>query len=163
MKKLHTFAFYALVTPILTLGAGSALAGDSADGDMNTERQDVWNSDSDNAIDSQNMGKKSDMKHTGYLEYAPANGYQANNLIGTEVKTTNGDDEVGSVSDLIINDKGQVVAIVVGVGGFLGMGDRDVAIGWDEVTRSGGFDELELRIDVTREDLSSAPAFESEE
>lgn len=171
MKKLHSLAVYALVTPILTLGAGSALAERStADDDMNTERQDVWHSESEKAANNQqmrdksdmkqHMRDKSDMKHTGYMDKAPVDGLQASNLIGTGVRTTNGDDDVGSVSDLVIDENGQVVAIVVGVGGFLGMGDRDVAIGWDEVTRSRGDDGLELRIDVTRDDLSSAPAFE---
>jgi sporulation protein YlmC with PRC-barrel domain len=82
----------------------------------------------------------------------------ASDLIGAKVKTTGGED-VGPVNDLIIDEKGQVAAIVVGVGGFLGMGQRDVAIGWDDVTRSGTADDLELRIDATREDLRSAPEF----
>jgi len=54
------------------------------------------------------------------------------------------------------------VAIVVGVGGFQGIAEKDVAIDWGEVTRSGTSDEneQELRINVTREDLRSAPDFE---
>ncbi len=70
---------------------------------------------------------------------------------------------MGSVSDLLIDENGQVVAIVVGVGGFLGMGEKNVAIGWDDVKTSGSADEQELRIDATREELSSAPAFEEQD
>lgn len=55
------------------------------------------------------------------------------------------------------------MAIVVGVGGFLAIFERDVAIGRDDVTRSGTSDDQELRIKVTREDLNSAPEFESQD
>ena len=98
------------------------------------------------------------MQNRGYISSAPANGTQASNLIGAGVTTTGGEN-VGPVSDLIIDQHGQIVAIIVGVGGFLGMGEKDVAIGWDDVTRSGTSDEQELQIDVTREDLRPAPEF----
>lgn len=61
-------------------------------------------------------------KNRGYMGSAPANGMQASNLIGAEFKTSS-DEDVGSVSDLIIDENGQVAAIVVGVDGFLGMGE----------------------------------------
>lgn len=102
------------------------------------------------------------MKNHGYMESAPANGMQANHLIGAEVKTS-GDEDVGSVSDLIVDKNGQVVAIVLGIGGFLGMGEKEVAIGWDDVTRSGTSDDLELRIDATRASLGSAPEFKAQD
>lgn len=50
-------------------------------------------------------------------------------------------------------------AIVVSVGGFLGMGERDVAIGWDHVTRASASSKQELRVDVTRDKLKGAPKF----
>lgn len=104
------------------------------------------------------------MEHRGYMDAAPTNGMHASNLIGAEIKTS-GDDEVGSVSDLIIDEKGQVVAVVVGVGGFLGMGEKDVAIGWDDIdkSRNADDDEDELRINMTRDDLMSAPEFKPDE
>jgi hypothetical protein len=63
------------------------------------------------------------------------------------------------VSDLIIDERGQVVAIVVGVGGFLGMGEKDVAIGWGNVTRSEKSDKSKIQVNVTRDSLMSAPEF----
>lgn len=182
MKKLHSFAFYALVTPAIALSSGAVLAGQSTDLDIepqSTQRdqdqrdkdakksaqgeqssQHARQADSDPAADrrSANVSDKPRMENRGYLGSAPANGMKASNLIGAEVKNT-GNENVGSVSDLVLDRKGQVVAIVVGVGGFLGMGERDVAIGWDDVTRSGTPDEMELRIDVTREGLRAAPEY----
>ncbi len=98
------------------------------------------------------------MQSQGYLQSAPANGMHANNLIGAKVNTADGK-EVGKVSDLIIDEHGQIVAIVVGVGGFLGLGQKDVAIGWGHVTRSGASNDPTLRIDVSGDNLRSAPEF----
>lgn len=111
-----------------------------------------------------NSDDQTRQERRGYMDAAPANGMHASNLIGAEIKTS-GDDEVGEVSDLIIDEQGQVVAVVVGVGGFLGMGEKDVAIGWDDVTKSSGTDddEDELRINMTREELTSAPEFKRDE
>lgn len=202
MKKLQTFAFYALVTPVIYLGAGSVLAQQSTDqhtdgakhsaqseergkqstpgatyGDKSKHR--AGQPDSKTAAGDQSrmekhrqkMHDQSRSESRGYMDALPANGLQASQLIGMEVKTTS-DENVGSVDDLIIDDNGQIVAIVVGVGGLLGMGEKFVAIGWDDVTKSGTFDQSDksdasdkqgLRIDATREDLREAPEFEKQE
>lgn len=168
MKKLHSVAFYALVAPALALGAGSALAQESTGQDVDRQQQSTQfnqgaeQSGAQKAADRQKTGDKSPMENRGYLSAAPPNGMQASELIGTEVNTT-GDESVGSVSDLIIDQDGKVAAIVVGVGGFLGMGEKDVAIDWGQVTRSGASDDQELRIDVTRQELQSAPEFEAQD
>lgn len=173
MNKLNSIALCALITPVLTLSAGSALAGEPTVEDNDREQQSTQHEysekgenqyganteyDSETALEDINQ---SHMENRGFLDAIPANGLQASNLIGAEVKTTN-DEEVGPVNELIIDSEGQVVAIVIGVGGFLGMGEKDVAIGWDDVTKTGNADDQELRIVMTREELSAAPEFETE-
>ncbi len=179
MNKLHSLAFYALVTPVITLGAGSLLAEESTELEIDHQQQSTQRDqgakqstqgeqgsqhanqpDSHPGVDGQNMREQAQMKHRGYMNAAPVNGTQASDLIGAEVKTTGGEN-VGPVDDLIIDKNGNVVAIVVGVGGFLGMGEKDVAIGWDDVTRTGTYDDLELQIEATREQLRDAPEFET--
>lgn len=154
MNKLHSFVLCALVTPALALSSGVALAEKAADQEYDQQQQSTQG--------DQQTGAQSPLENQRYLDAAPTDGMQASNLIGAEVTTT-GDEEVGAVSDLIIDQDGKVVAVVVSVGGFLGMGEKDVAIGWDEVSRSGTSDERELRIDMTRDDLNSAPEFERQE
>lgn len=154
MNKLHSFVLCALVTPALALSSGVALAEKAADQEYDQQQQSTQG--------DQQTGAQSPLENQRYLDAAPTDGMQASNLIGAEVTTT-GDEEVGAVSDLIIDQDGKVVAVVVSVGGFLGMGEKDVAIGWDEVSRSGTADERELRIDMTRDDLNSAPEFERQE
>ncbi|SFR42230.1 Sporulation protein YlmC, PRC-barrel domain family [Marinobacter daqiaonensis] len=169
MRTLHSVAFYALVAPIMTLGAGSVLAEQSADKTKDKEMHQQSSQSDQGTMQSQDrmaqgdnkMQDKSSLPSQRYMQSAPAEGMQASELIGAEVNTT-GDEEVGSVSDLIIDKNGQVVALVVGVGGFLGMGEKDVAIGWDHLTKSGTADEQELRINLTREELQSAPEYETQ-
>ncbi|TCO74464.1 PRC-barrel domain-containing protein [Chromatocurvus halotolerans] len=161
MKKLHSLALCALVTPLLTFSAGSVLAQQSTDREMDRK--------------SSSMQHDKSMQHNkGFMDSVPARGMHASHLMEATVKTTGGE-AVGSVSDLIVDEDGQIVAIVVGVGGILGMGEKDVAIGWDDVQRSkmsskagtstasDDSDDLELHIDMSREELRSAPEFERQE
>jgi sporulation protein YlmC with PRC-barrel domain len=175
MKKLHPFAFYALVTPVIALSAGSVLAGEygqDSDTEQNSTQRDqgAMQSTPKNTQSDQDTqrGGQSDSQiasprlsaNQGYISSAPANGMQASDLIGAEVKTT-GNENVGPVEDLIIDQNGQIAAIVVSVGGFLGMGEKNVAIGWDQVTASRTADEQELRVNLTRGELGSAPEFKA--
>ncbi|WP_018167951.1 PRC-barrel domain-containing protein [Thioalkalivibrio sp. ALMg9] len=172
MKKLYSFALYALVAPAMTLGASSVLAQDQQertdqDADRGAQSMERDKGDQDYGMEGRADQQAEDRRDAGdefaerkgYLESAPADGMQASDIMGTDVKTA-GDENLGSVDDLIIDENGQVVAIVVGVGGFLGIGEKDVAIGWGHVTTSGTADDRELRVDVTREELRDAPEFE---
>ncbi|WP_166802289.1 PRC-barrel domain-containing protein [Microvirga pakistanensis] len=51
----------------------------------------------------------------------------ASDLIGTRVVSTN-NESIGDINDVIVDRNGQVMAVVVGVGGFLGIGEKDVAV-----------------------------------
>src|SRR5215210_3644772 len=58
--------------------------------------------------------------------------WRASKLEGVDVYN-NADEKIGDISELIIDNSGKIQAVVVGVGGFLGMGERDVAIPYDQV------------------------------
>jgi sporulation protein YlmC with PRC-barrel domain len=58
--------------------------------------------------------------------------WRASKLIGVGIYGPD-DEKVGDVNDVLVDRKGQMVAIVVGVGGFLGIGEKDVAIPFGEV------------------------------
>lgn len=173
MKTLHTLAFYALVTPAITLSSASLLAQQPTEQDVDRdarsteydrdEQETQWKEKSDSMMDthSNKMGDHA-QQHHGFLSAAPENGVKASDLIGAEVATT-ADENLGSVVDLIIDENGQVVAVAVSVGGFLGLGERDVAIGWDDVTRSGDSDEVKLRANVTRDSVRDAPEYITQE
>ncbi|SNY44464.1 Sporulation protein YlmC, PRC-barrel domain family [Arsukibacterium tuosuense] len=167
MKKLTSIIFYALVTPAITLGAGSVLAQDAsvrvAKSDQSTPRTDqadkTEKKDMYRDTDRNNMPDNSRMKNQDYMTTVPANAMHASRLLGAEVQTNN-DEDIGEVVDLIVDSNGQIKAVIVSVGGFLGMGEKEVALGWDHVKRSGKAGEQELRIDVNRDELKAAPNFE---
>ncbi len=58
--------------------------------------------------------------------------WRASKLIGLDVY--NGQNEkVGDISEVLLDHSGKVVAFVIGVGGFLGMGAHDVLIPFDQI------------------------------
>ncbi|MFD9901112.1 PRC-barrel domain-containing protein [Mesorhizobium sp. NPDC059025] len=68
---------------------------------------------------------------------------------------------VGKVNDLIFTPEGKIEAAVVGVGGFLGVGEKDVAVSPDQLqmaTRSDGKTWLVMK--ASKDQLNSAPAFD---
>lgn len=51
----------------------------------------------------------------------------ASNLMGADVAEQAGE-VIGTVDDLLIDEEGRVLAVVVGIGGFLGIGQKDIAV-----------------------------------
>ncbi|MFN0190999.1 MAG: PRC-barrel domain-containing protein [Aestuariivirga sp.] len=90
----------------------------------------------------------------------PSSAFLASNFIGQTVYSA-ANENVGEINDLIMDkDKGAVVAIV-GVGGFLGMGEKDVAVPLDNITATKlENNDLKLTITTSRVDLEAAPAFD---
>ncbi|TKT42616.1 photosystem reaction center subunit H, partial [Rhizobiaceae bacterium LC148] len=70
-------------------------------------------------------------------------------------------ESIGDVNDLIIEEDGGVVAAVVGVGGFLGIGEKDVAVPMDKITMSRDAENNQVRLTTseTAEALQAAPEF----
>lgn len=42
--------------------------------------------------------------------------------------------KIGKIDDVLVSDSGQIDALIVGVGGFLGAGEKDVAVPFNAVT-----------------------------
>jgi sporulation protein YlmC with PRC-barrel domain len=84
---------------------------------------------------------------------------RASDLIGMDVYNTNNDD-IGEIKDLIIEDGKNLKAIVIDVGGFLGAGERTVAVTPGSlVIQKQGNDRQRAIINATKESLTSAPEF----
>lgn len=62
-----------------------------------------------------------------FMTQMQANQMTASDLIGTRVVSAN-NESIGDINDVIVDRNGQVMAAVVGVGGFLGIGEKDVAV-----------------------------------
>lgn len=80
-------------------------------------------------------------------------------LIGAKV-VNNADESIGEINDLLVDDNGMVQAAVIGVGGFLGIGEKDVAVDFEKVTWVDRDDDRWLVFAATKEDLEAAPEFD---
>ena len=71
--------------------------------------------------------------------------------------------KIGSISDLILTKDGRSVeGFVIGVGGFLGIGEKSVALKMDRLTLTPGADgTMHLTMDVKKEELTNTPTFKS--
>ncbi len=58
--------------------------------------------------------------------------WQVSKLEGLEVYNSN-NENIGDISELILDRSGKVQAVVVGIGGFLGVGAREVAFPFDQI------------------------------
>jgi len=72
------------------------------------------------------------------------------------------DAKIGDVSDVLFDKDNKVIAFIVGVGGFLGIGAKDVAIDPASFQAVPGKDahDMKLRLSMTKDELKAAPAFE---
>ncbi len=93
---------------------------------------------------------------------ARADGYLATNLIGETVYNGTGDDaqNIGDVNDLVIDGEGNVQAVVVGVGGFLGMGEKNVALEFDAIDWAERDGDRWIVVSSTKEALEALPEFD---
>ena len=88
--------------------------------------------------------------------------FLASAIIGGSVYSPS-DESVGDVNDLVIKPTGEIEAVVVGVGGFIGIGEKDVAIALNRFTMEPTEDlgSTKLVLNATKEELQAAPAFKS--
>lgn len=97
----------------------------------------------------------------GYFSAAPEQ-VLASSVLGKTVYT--GSDEqgeaIGDVNDVVINASGGAEAMVIGVGGFLGIGEKDVAVGFDRVSWSDRDGQRIIVVSATKEELQAAPEFD---
>ncbi len=73
-----------------------------------------------------------------------------------------GDEEVGTVSELLLDAGGAIDKAVIDVGGFMGWGAHPVAMSYDDlrVLRSDDGSDVRVYIDATKEKLEALPKFE---
>ena len=69
------------------------------------------------------------------------------------------DSKIGDVDDMLIDKEGRVPALIIGVGGFLGMGEKNVAIPFSDVRASEKNNKWYLVLNTTKDALKGAPGF----
>jgi sporulation protein YlmC with PRC-barrel domain len=59
-------------------------------------------------------------------------GWRASKLVGVDVYNE-ANEKVGDINDIILDKSGKVANVILGVGGFLGMGEHYVAVSYDKL------------------------------
>lgn len=176
MKKLLSPVYVALA---LGLPAAAAQAGEPVDLQLASSAEIFYRADTapqhaavaepapvlvaenalDSAVSNKQLAATDAVDAEGMLKVDVvriATGYRASEVIGKDVRN-DGEDSIGKIDDLIVRTDDKVVFAVVSVGGFLGIGDRLIAVPY----KSLSFDaEGNVRLaGVTKEDLKAAPEF----
>src|SRR4051794_13994226 len=83
-------------------------------------------------------------------------GKQVGSLIGTHAVTADNKD-IGEIQNVLVNPNGQVEAVIVEWGGFLGLGQKEAAVPWNRVNLNKSGDRIV--IDMTRKEMAAMPEY----
>jgi uncharacterized protein YrrD len=79
-------------------------------------------------------------------------------VIGADVHNEM-DEKVGTIADLVMDQDQKLVGVVLSVGGFLGIGDKWVAVPVEQIDFPSAEQPARLLTAVTEEQLTNAPDF----
>ena len=98
----------------------------------------------------------------GHFYTHQAGEIRASKLIGSKV-TNSANESVGEINDVVLGRGGKVAAVIIGVGVFLGMGERDVAISYAGLKfAKDSSDRNIITVNATKDQLKAAPAWKWE-
>lgn len=175
MNKLSSIKCAAVLLPVLAMGMPMANASEEKcecpcgperttaafGSDREYERAEQHTSAGRTSMHdaSSPSSDANDSPYNSYLGAMPDRGYHSDRLVGHDVMNRRNNKSIGTVSNLLLDEHGQVVALIVGVGGIMGMGQRDLAIAWDQVERKLDGDDITLSVDLTETSLKDAPKY----
>jgi sporulation protein YlmC with PRC-barrel domain len=81
-------------------------------------------------------------------------------FIGTPVMGKDGQ-ALGKITNLVFGQEGRIELAVIGVGGFLGIGEKEVAVPFDAVKSGEANNKQVFILDATKEQLRAAPAYKT--
>jgi hypothetical protein len=104
---------------------------------------------------------QSKVQHDAFVATQHATDWRGAKLIGATVYGSD-NASIGEITDILISNDGKVLGAVIGVGGFLGVGEKNVAIPLDALTitrkpESSAIDKIS--VSFSKDDLKKAPTF----
>ncbi|MBX2805761.1 MAG: PRC-barrel domain-containing protein [Hyphomicrobiales bacterium] len=82
--------------------------------------------------------------------------------IGSPIYSAGGE-KMGDVKDVLFDRTGKIKTVVIGVGGFLGLGEKRVAVPFEVVTYVAENNGRQIVVPLTKEELQNAPAYKVSE
>lgn len=93
-----------------------------------------------------------------FVTVPPSGAWRVTDLDGKDVYDTAGE-SIGSITDVLVSEEGDVMAVLVGVGGFLGIGEKDVAVSMSALEFGPGKTEgLPTEEEANAQASAAAPA-----
>jgi sporulation protein YlmC with PRC-barrel domain len=80
------------------------------------------------------------------------------NYVGKPIMNAEGE-KIGDINDVLFDRSGRITTVVVGVGGFLGLGEKRVALPFEAITYSEQDGKRVIMVPLTKETLQAAPDF----
>jgi len=102
-------------------------------------------------------------KSQDFVTVQPGGQWLARQFVGQAV-TNQAGETIGDINDLLFDKSGQTVNVVIGVGGFLGLGEKNVGIPYSTLSftaDSGG--KRVVTVPLSKERLRAAPDFKPTE
>lgn len=146
-----------------TDASGVTVTDPAAGGEIDATDVGAQNVDQNNANANMQNAEPWDMS-AGYVGTDTDN--LASRLIDQPVYSSANDDaeEIGNITDLVFTEDGQITAVIIGVGGFLGIGEKSVAVDFQSLEFVLAADNTERWVLPTTADaLTGAPDFVWEE
>jgi hypothetical protein len=92
----------------------------------------------------------------GEVQHVPID--QALAILGHPVLDPDGK-EVGRLVDVLVGDQGQPQAAVIDFGGFMGVGNRKIAVEWSALHFAPGDEKHPITLDLTQDQIKAAPEY----
>ena len=87
---------------------------------------------------------------------APAASADTRKLIGRNIQNAQ-NETIGEIKSVFIGKDGKVDSVMVGVGGFLGVGEREVRLAWSELNVSQNGEKV--TVNMTKDQLKAKPEY----
>lgn len=141
-----------------TMLAGFVAAAPAFAQDTMTPAEPPAATTTDPTVSTESMPAPDSTPVERFITMEAPNDWMASELIGSTVYGP-AEENLGNINDLVADADGRVKAVVIGVGGFLGIGEKDVAVPFAsvEMVRNNNAETLVLR--QTRDELKNAPTF----
>src|SRR5438552_1906188 len=102
-------------------------------------------------------------KAEGFVTVQPVGQWLVGQFIGQPVSNQAGE-RVGDINDVLFDKSGQISAVVIGVGGFLGIGEKNVAIPFASLSITADPNgKRVVSVPLSKDRLQAAPEFKATE
>ncbi|MBV8914962.1 MAG: PRC-barrel domain-containing protein [Acetobacteraceae bacterium] len=97
-----------------------------------TANAPATNAASPNATSANSTNAANNTSNVQFWTQDNGNEWRTSKLKGLNVYNQN-NEKLGSIDDILIDQSGQIKAVVIGVGGFLGLGEHNVAVPFNQL------------------------------